>query len=652
MVELTRRGFLGAVGAGVLLPAAVRVPAAAAAPGALSGFGAGRALRAAMHVHGSWSEGTGSWQAQFQQAAAGGYDLLYLTDHDIRMLARGYLTSLSGVALAGSSTGTFAQKAATASGGGLRLLAESASATAAAAATLTLPEAMAKSALRTSISGFTIRQTVTRATLSGGATYEITVPLSYHPATGGRPAGQYTIVYRFGGTAGRSVQGLTGTVSAPAPAAGAVLTLSPETDAAALWPDLLAIDNGAAGLSFTARSPHRGAVADVTIGSTTFARARSTAAAVIADQARVVAAYQPQHPGLTARASTEVSISHPHANPFGLPQWLPDYGSLPTAHDAQYRAIVDQVHAGGGVISWNHPFGDDNPPLLAPAARDTKRRQVFADMLAVDLFGMDVVEVGYNSRGGVDAATHLALWDTFSRAGRFLTGNGTSDDHSGKGCSDGGPVHDLGHERVGLDRTQRQAARDRVVRRDPLAGVQRDRRALPAHHGGHEQAARGFGNHTERHERGTQAGALRDVDDVAVQQHGQADAHAEAVDRREQRLLERGDGVDEPRESRTGVVGPARRARIDARHLAEVLPGRERATGAGEDDARDVVPRARLVERGRARVVERRVERIESVRTVQREDPDAVSIFDFEVAQIPSHTIVRDPRFFFFLVAF
>jgi hypothetical protein len=128
-----------------------------------------------------------------------------------------------------------------------------------------------------------------------------------------------------------------------------------------------------------------------------------------------------------------VSIGHPHANPFGLPQWLADYGSLPTAHDAQYRAIVDQVHAGGGVISWNHPFGDDNPPLLAPAARDTKRRQVFAELRAVDLFGMDVIEVGYNTRGGVDAATHLALWDTFSRAGRFLTGNGTSDDHSGKG---------------------------------------------------------------------------------------------------------------------------------------------------------------------------------------------------------------------------
>ena len=433
MVELTRRGFLGAVGAGVLLPAAVRLPAAAAASRVLSGFGGGRALRAAMHVHGSWSEGTGSWQAQFQQAAANGYDLLYLTDHDIRMLARGYLSSLSGVALTGSSTGTFAQKASTVSAGGLRLLAESAAATAVAAVTLTLPEAKAKSALRTSISGFTIRQTVTRAALTGGATYEITVPLSYHPAAGGRPAGQYTIVYRFGVPAGRSVQGLTGTVGAPAPAPGSVLTLSPETDAAALWPDLLAIDNVAAGLSFTARSPRRGAVADVAVGSTTFGRSRSSAAAVIADQARVVSTYQPGHPGLVARASTEISIGHPHANPLGLPQWLPDYGSLPTAHDAQYRAIVEQVHARGGVISWNHPFGDDSPPLLAPAARDAKRRQVFADLLAVDLFGMDVIEVGYNTRGGVDAATHLALWDTLSRAGRFLTGNGTSDDHSGKG---------------------------------------------------------------------------------------------------------------------------------------------------------------------------------------------------------------------------
>jgi hypothetical protein len=86
-----------------------------------------------------------------------------------------------------------------------------------------------------------------------------------------------------------------------------------------------------------------------------------------------------------------------------------------------------------GMISWNHPFGYDMGPLLSASERDVKRRQVFTSMQAVGAFGVDVIEVGYALRGQVDATTHLALWDTFSRAGRFLTGNGASDDHSGQG---------------------------------------------------------------------------------------------------------------------------------------------------------------------------------------------------------------------------
>ena len=54
---------------------------------------------------------------------------------------------------------------------------------------------------------------------------------------------------------------------------------------------------------------------------------------------------------------------------------------------------------------------------------------MFGQLRAVDLYGVDILEVGYTSRGSVDTATHLDLWDTFSRDGRFLTGNGTSDDH-------------------------------------------------------------------------------------------------------------------------------------------------------------------------------------------------------------------------------
>jgi hypothetical protein len=57
---------------------------------------------------------------------------------------------------------------------------------------------------------------------------------------------------------------------------------------------------------------------------------------------------------------------------------------------------------------------------------------VFADLKTHDLYGADVLEVGYPLRGQVDIATHLALWDTFSRHVRFLTGNGVNDDHSAK----------------------------------------------------------------------------------------------------------------------------------------------------------------------------------------------------------------------------
>jgi hypothetical protein len=106
---------------------------------------------------------------------------------------------------------------------------------------------------------------------------------------------------------------------------------------------------------------------------------------------------------------------------------------LPTEHDAMYAAIVSQVHGMGGLISWNHPFGYNTGPLLSAAEATAKRRQLFQDMLAVGAFGVDILEVGYTLRGNVSCSTHIALWDTFSRNGIFLTGNGTTDDHSGQG---------------------------------------------------------------------------------------------------------------------------------------------------------------------------------------------------------------------------
>lgn len=398
--------------------------------GSLTGF---RPLRVAMHVHGSWSEAVASWQAQFQQAAVNGFDVLYLTDHDFRAMALGYATSLAGVPWVVSSTGSLAQKTTDVSGGSIRLLAESASQTPATLA-MSPAENFCRNRLRTSIAGTTLTQKVTSVKLSNGARYEIVIPLSYHPATAGRPAGQYRLVYRFGGSRARFTAdgGLTGVVQAPRPYNGSAQVLDLAADVAAFWPDLVAIDNCLFGLSFVVTSPRRTAVADARIASVTFRRTESSADAVIDNQAKIVSAYQASYPSVTGYPETEISKYLPDMNTFGMAQWLPDYSQFSKVHDTLYRELVDKVHSLGGVVSWDHPFGYQQGPLLGPAEQRAKRREVFREMSSVGVFGVDILEVGYNLRGHVDLAAHLALWDTFSRDGTFLTGNGANDDHTGK----------------------------------------------------------------------------------------------------------------------------------------------------------------------------------------------------------------------------
>ncbi len=434
--DLDRRQFLtmvGGVAAGLLVPVnRLTLPALQGA--SLAGT---VPQRLAMHVHGSWSEGLASWHAQFAQAAANAVDVLYLTDHDGRATAYRYLPSLSGVTWVRSTTGSLARQASTTSGGGFRLLAESGSSTSAATVTLALQgKPLAFNRLRTSIAGHSLRHSVSSSSLTGGATYEVIVSLSYRPATGGRPAGNYELRYRFGSAgSGRFTEnnGLRGVVTLPVQASGTMVTLRPDVDVAAIWPDMVAMDNGFYGLAFSARSPARGAVADISVSSVQIVRSQSDPASVAANQQQLIASYSARFPTVTARATTEVSRHLPDMNPFGVPQFFSDY-ALDTAsnHDAFYRDIVRDVQVQGGVFSWNHPFGYNGGPLLGSAERITKRRDVYRKLAAVDVYGADILEVGYSVRGNVDAATHLALWDTFSRNGRFLTGNGTSDDHGGK----------------------------------------------------------------------------------------------------------------------------------------------------------------------------------------------------------------------------
>jgi hypothetical protein len=166
----------------------------------------------------------------------------------------------------------------------------------------------------------------------------------------------------------------------------------------------------------------------------TVQRARHDAAGVLAAQRGIQQRYAAAY-GITGIVSEEVSVGlepPEHFNSFGYtPEFALKTGIGPSNWKPYYASYVDRVHAAGGAVSWNHPYGAAMSPLLAQADQTALRRQVYASMRTDDLLGADILEVGYRIRGHMPFEQHLGLWDTFSRRARFVTGNGASDDHSG-----------------------------------------------------------------------------------------------------------------------------------------------------------------------------------------------------------------------------
>jgi hypothetical protein len=387
-----------------------------------------------MHVHGSWSEQAGSWESQCAQAAALGIQVLWPTDHDFRALAYNYLTSLTKAILVKNTSGALAQSTTSLTNGVVRVLAQSSGSAAASVTMAIQTKPMAWNQLRTSISGQSLVVGFPSSRIDSGGTYEIVVALSNHPAYGTRPAGQFYLRYRFGSLAqARFVDssGLVGIVTNPTPLAGAQTTLNLTSDVAALWPDMLAIDNTFGMLSFVATSPNRGTVVDVQ-ASVQFVRTRNDQASIIADQKIVFDKYGSQYPNMSIFQELEISRLDPHCNVFGVAQFFPDQSLItPTTHDSYYLGMVANVHAQGGLVSLNHPFGAQGGPLQSATQQATTRRNLFTGLKGNGRFGTDLMEVGYPVRGFVGIQAHLDLWDTFSRWAIFITGNGVNDDHDG-----------------------------------------------------------------------------------------------------------------------------------------------------------------------------------------------------------------------------
>jgi len=152
------------------------------------------------------------------------------------------------------------------------------------------------------------------------------------------------------------------------------------------------------------------------------------------DRAREMSSYYEQmYPGVKGFQGSEISRykAQPHLNAFAPDHVLVDY----TGHDwpdSLYYAI-DQVHAQGGAVSLNHTFGptfsyqfdpNETPEHQAERLLWTKRSLVRCRVL-----GVDILEVGYRRRGGMDLVHHLDLWDTLLGNAIWITGDGVTDSH-------------------------------------------------------------------------------------------------------------------------------------------------------------------------------------------------------------------------------
>ena len=471
---MSRRRFMeGTAGLAAAVALLGRVPQVPPGLPARAATAAGlSAYSMAMHIHSSFSEQSGSMDSQLFQAAANSVDVLWWTDHDHRMAAIGYRKTVHFTSLTAETGGpgeggpwTWAQAesgplAGTGSGGGIVTSPSSPNDPVAggsmhltAKSTTTAPAKFGYYA-DCHPAGWNYRGNLTGQSLSidvrltGGWSrgyLELLIASSYHQASAGRPAGGYTLSYRLvppGTAASRRAQGTQGVITIPVtPASGDqwyTVTITPSADIAALWPDEDRRDFALWELTLSAVS--EGDPVDGYFDYLRFNRTMS-GQVLLEQQQALAAALRGKYPAVAQRQGLEVSLLLPHLNWFGGAVAVPGYAGVKPKGYLGYlqNTVVPQIHAAGGLASYNHPYGYGGGPLLPPAQQDALLAQVAAKLLptagAPAALGADLLEVGYPKRQGVDLAHHAALWDVMSRNAVFLTGNGTSDDHFGRNWS-------------------------------------------------------------------------------------------------------------------------------------------------------------------------------------------------------------------------
>ncbi len=428
---LDRRDLLKLAAGGLLGVGTLGVPTVGAASTALA---TGDPVTMAMHIHGSFSEGTASMEAHLHQATRLGVDVVWWTDHDFRVAALGYRRAVgfdgeqeyeNGLAWTwvpytdGNPPLADHEFVATPRspdepGGALRLRVTGP--VDGSAASYLLEGDAWNFTYTTSYVDTVLELDVLPELVGNSAHLVVEIGSSYRPASGGRPAGQYRLQYRIGAAAGyrREDSGRMGIVGVPISGVGwQRVKMDLCADHAKLWPDTVAGDASIKQFRVGVRA-RDGATAQGVVDRLRFRRDRQSAADGTAMLQSLVREYRGRYPGITQYAASEISLVE-HLNAFGGDGTLPTYDSTIPVKDpslAAQRAMVRFLHSHGAVVSINHP---------SPGSELASR------LVKTNGMGADVIEIGTGKQ-----VEKLALaYDVAARNAIFLTASGVTDDHEG-----------------------------------------------------------------------------------------------------------------------------------------------------------------------------------------------------------------------------
>ncbi len=441
-------------------------------PGALAPSRAGdeRAYSVQLHLHGSFSEGEGSLDSHGFEASDLGCDVLWWSDHDFRIttyehvsrfgfegwdepLDRNepwavrlgkYLGDKKSLHVVSVPEGAAARLGSTQVREGALSLMLVTHARESAGEALLLAFAAERSVHRRALAtGVRLRLALFPEELPSDARVLVLVQLSEHAPRAGLGLEPRYLRYEIGAEAGEPERrGATWVVPVRCePGRWNELELELSRDAVRGFPESPGEDNALfdlqLGLSTSRRATARVHLDDLRIDQA-LAGAR-----VFERQRELIAEVGKLYPQLIQLQGVEVSYESRHLNLFCEDTPLPDYEALardaprdpddPTIldkrafHERVLGWVLDETHARGGLVSYNHPFGVGFEGARVPRTKE----EHLAILLANQADRTDILEVGYRSRGGASLDDHLWLWDQAALAGLRLVGTGVSDSHGG-----------------------------------------------------------------------------------------------------------------------------------------------------------------------------------------------------------------------------